>query len=222
MTWHLPHPLARPAEGAHRRRVPPDLRGALRRVRPGHGAVRHRRGRGAPDRRARAGPAPGRGRRDPADAPDPRQRGRALRRGGRPPARSRLHGGQLEPRLPLPPGFEEAPRGRPAPVPGGRGRVPGPDRARRCRCALSIKMRLGRTTPDEIFKLLPVLDRYPLSQIVIHPRTARQMYGGRPDLDDLRKLSRAQPPPHRLQRGHRTCGRGSRSCRRDFPRSTSG
>lgn len=49
--------------------------------------------------------------------------------------------------------------------------------------SLSIKMRLGRTTPDEIFKLLPVLDRYPLTQIVIHPRTARQMYGGRPDLD---------------------------------------
>ena len=48
---------------------------------------------------------------------------------------------------------------------------------------LSVKMRLGRTTPDEIFKLLPVLDRYPLAQIVIHPRTARQMYGGRPDLD---------------------------------------
>ena len=36
---------------------------------------------------------------------------------------------------------------------------------------------------EEIFKLLPVLDRYPLAQIVIHPRTARQMYGGRPDLD---------------------------------------
>jgi tRNA-dihydrouridine synthase B len=48
---------------------------------------------------------------------------------------------------------------------------------------LSIKLRLGRTAPDEIFKLLPVLDRYPLSQIVIHPRTARQMYAGRPDLD---------------------------------------
>jgi tRNA-dihydrouridine synthase len=49
--------------------------------------------------------------------------------------------------------------------------------------ALSIKMRLGRTTADEILKLLPILDRYPLSEIVIHPRTARQMYGGRPDLE---------------------------------------
>lgn len=48
---------------------------------------------------------------------------------------------------------------------------------------LSVKMRLGRNRPDEILKLLPVLDRYPLKEIVIHPRTARQMYGGVPDLD---------------------------------------
>ena len=48
---------------------------------------------------------------------------------------------------------------------------------------LSIKMRLGRNRPDEIFKLLPILDRYPLREVIIHPRTARQMYGGAPDLD---------------------------------------
>jgi tRNA-dihydrouridine synthase len=47
---------------------------------------------------------------------------------------------------------------------------------------LSIKMRLGRTTADEIFRLLPVLNRYPLREITIHPRTARQMYTGQPDL----------------------------------------
>jgi len=48
---------------------------------------------------------------------------------------------------------------------------------------LSIKMRLGRTKPDEILNLLPVLNRYPLREITIHPRTARQMYAGPPDLD---------------------------------------
>jgi tRNA-dihydrouridine synthase B len=48
---------------------------------------------------------------------------------------------------------------------------------------LSIKMRLGRAQPDEILRLLPVLNRYPLKEITIHPRTARQMYAGQPDLD---------------------------------------
>jgi tRNA-dihydrouridine synthase B len=48
---------------------------------------------------------------------------------------------------------------------------------------LSIKMRLGRNKPDEILRLLPVLERYPVEEITIHPRTATQMYTGLPDLD---------------------------------------
>ena len=49
---------------------------------------------------------------------------------------------------------------------------------------LSVKLRLGRIDPDEIFANLPVLNRYPLAEVIVHPRTAGQMYGGRPD--DLR------------------------------------
>jgi tRNA-dihydrouridine synthase len=48
---------------------------------------------------------------------------------------------------------------------------------------VSVKLRLGRVDADEVFEILPVLNRYPLSEVVLHPRTARQMYGGRPDLD---------------------------------------
>ncbi len=47
--------------------------------------------------------------------------------------------------------------------------------------SLSIKIRLGREDANEIFDLLPVLDRYPLDEIILHPRTGRQMYNGRPD-----------------------------------------
>ncbi len=48
---------------------------------------------------------------------------------------------------------------------------------------LSIKMRLGRHRVDEIFKLLPILNRYPLKEVIIHPRTGVQMYEGVPHLD---------------------------------------
>jgi tRNA-dihydrouridine synthase B len=48
---------------------------------------------------------------------------------------------------------------------------------------LSIKTRLGRNTKKEIFALLPVLDAYPIQEIIIHPRTGVQMYEGTPDLD---------------------------------------
>jgi tRNA-dihydrouridine synthase len=41
---------------------------------------------------------------------------------------------------------------------------------------VSVKMRLGNINPDEIFKVLPVLESLSLKHIIIHPRTARQMY----------------------------------------------
>jgi len=47
---------------------------------------------------------------------------------------------------------------------------------------LSIKMRLGRFQADEIFSIIPVLNAYPLSKIMIHPRTGVQMYDGTPNL----------------------------------------
>ncbi len=47
---------------------------------------------------------------------------------------------------------------------------------------LSIKMRLGRNRPEEIFELVPILNRYPLRAVIVHPRTARQMYAGPIDL----------------------------------------
>jgi tRNA-dihydrouridine synthase len=52
---------------------------------------------------------------------------------------------------------------------------------------LSIKARLGRNNADEIFQLMPIFNRYPLEEIVIHPRTGRQMYDGESDLDAFEK-----------------------------------
>lgn len=48
---------------------------------------------------------------------------------------------------------------------------------------LSIKMRLGRYRVDEIYELIPILNRYPIKEIVIHPRTGIQMYDGTPHLE---------------------------------------
>ncbi len=48
---------------------------------------------------------------------------------------------------------------------------------------LSVKMRLGLENADEIARLMPILNHYPLEEIIIHPRTAAQMYSGSVDLD---------------------------------------
>ncbi|MDF7806145.1 tRNA-dihydrouridine synthase family protein [Pontiellaceae bacterium B12219] len=48
---------------------------------------------------------------------------------------------------------------------------------------ISVKVRLGVTDKSELMRLIPVLNRYPLSEVIIHPRTAEQMYNGTVDLD---------------------------------------
>ena len=50
-------------------------------------------------------------------------------------------------------------------------------------CRISVKVRLGVSDPSELMKLIPVLNQYPLSEVIIHPRTAEQMYNGTVDLD---------------------------------------
>ena len=43
---------------------------------------------------------------------------------------------------------------------------------------LSVKMRLGHRSPDEIFDIIPILNDYPLASVTIHGRTGKQQYGG--------------------------------------------
>jgi tRNA-dihydrouridine synthase len=52
---------------------------------------------------------------------------------------------------------------------------------------LSIKVRLGRYHADEIRTLMPVFNAYPLSGLIIHPRTGVQMYEGTPNLEQFEK-----------------------------------
>jgi tRNA-dihydrouridine synthase B len=47
---------------------------------------------------------------------------------------------------------------------------------------LSIKTRLGRFSAAEMGALMPIFNRYPLSEVIIHPRTGVQMYAGGVDL----------------------------------------
>lgn len=48
---------------------------------------------------------------------------------------------------------------------------------------LSVKMRLGYHDPDEFRAVIGVLNQYPLAGVILHARTADQMYGGTVDVD---------------------------------------
>jgi len=48
---------------------------------------------------------------------------------------------------------------------------------------LSIKLRLGLKYPDDVLELMPIFNRFPIEEMIIHPRTGKQMYEGDVDLD---------------------------------------
>lgn len=52
---------------------------------------------------------------------------------------------------------------------------------------VSVKVRLGRENSEDILKLIPIFNRYPLEEIIVHPRTGVQMYEGVVDLNALEK-----------------------------------
>lgn len=48
---------------------------------------------------------------------------------------------------------------------------------------LSVKLRLGLEDPQDLAKLLPVLNRFSLEEIIIHPRIGKQLYKGKANRD---------------------------------------
>ena len=48
---------------------------------------------------------------------------------------------------------------------------------------ISIKTRIGVTCPEEFARLLAVYARYPVHELIIHPRTRTEMYAGTPHRD---------------------------------------
>ena len=47
----------------------------------------------------------------------------------------------------------------------------------------SIKCRLGYASADELDVLIPIFNRYPISELTIHARIGKQLYSGHPDLE---------------------------------------
>lgn len=55
---------------------------------------------------------------------------------------------------------------------------------------LSVKIRLGYRSPDEVFKVVEVLNRYPLAYVAVHPRIGTQLYRGEADWDKFAQVLR--------------------------------
>ena len=60
---------------------------------------------------------------------------------------------------------------------------------------VSIKSRLGLQSPREFEALIPILNRFALEKVILHPRTATQLYDGAPNWDAFADYGRALTAP---------------------------
>jgi tRNA-dihydrouridine synthase len=47
---------------------------------------------------------------------------------------------------------------------------------------ISIKTRIGKENPEEFYELIKIYNKYPLEELIIHPRTQKDFYGNKPNL----------------------------------------
>lgn len=58
---------------------------------------------------------------------------------------------------------------------------------------LSIKTRIGKEAPEEFYHILEIYNKYPMKELIIHPRTQKDYYKNKPNLqvfEDALKLSK--------------------------------
>ncbi len=48
---------------------------------------------------------------------------------------------------------------------------------------ISIKTRIGKENPEEFYELIKIYNKYPLEELIIHPRTQKDFYGNKPNLE---------------------------------------
>ena len=60
---------------------------------------------------------------------------------------------------------------------------PGQENGDQGKLRFSVKTRIGLDDADDAAALLELYNRYPLSELIVHPRTQKDLYGGKPDLE---------------------------------------
>ncbi|MEY8354781.1 tRNA-dihydrouridine synthase family protein [Lachnospiraceae bacterium 54-53] len=52
---------------------------------------------------------------------------------------------------------------------------------------ISVKTRIGKDSPEEFYRLMEIYNKYPLAELIIHPRIQKDFYGNEPDLEIFQK-----------------------------------
>ena len=83
-------------------------------------------------------------------------------------------------------------------------------------CAISVKTRIGYDSVEEWPALLELLSRYPISELTVHPRTRRELYGGSPHREAFALALKSAPCPC-VYNGDLHTKAGCAALARDYP-----
>lgn len=84
----------------------------------------------------------------------------------------------------------------------GSGLIPHPEKideilaqATQLSIAISVKIRLGWLSNDELETVIPILNKYELTEVIIHPRNGKQQYKGEVDLESFERYAKQIKAP---------------------------
>lgn len=60
---------------------------------------------------------------------------------------------------------------------------------------ISVKTRIGRDEPEEFYELIKIYNKYPIKELIIHPRTREDFYGNTPNLEVFKDALRLSNNP---------------------------
>lgn len=60
---------------------------------------------------------------------------------------------------------------------------------------ISIKTRIGKDQPEEFYHLLEIFNRYPIHELIIHPRIQKDFYKNKPNLKIFNEVQRISKNP---------------------------
>lgn len=84
---------------------------------------------------------------------------------------------------------------------------------------ISIKTRLGMLDPEEFEELLTIYEKYPISELTIHPRVQKEMYKGSVHLEEFAKAVQKSQLPI-CYNGDIVCVKDAKRIREKFPQIT--
>ena len=65
----------------------------------------------------------------------------------------------------------------------------------KCKLEISVKTRIGRDDPEEFARLLEIYNKYPMKELIVHPRVQKDFYKNHPNMEAFQEALKMSKNP---------------------------